>query len=129
MRRSNGFTIIELLVAITLLVAIGGLTLIQKNDLDASRRDQVRKIAVNSFHAGLKLGFYKQNKYYPTSINEKNLPYIDKSLFTDPWGKKVGTPTSDYHYRGLNCEAEKCQKFEVSAKLEKEASYAKSSDS
>ncbi len=128
MRRSNGFTIIELVVAIALLVVIGTLGIIQKNDLDASYRDQTRKTAINSFYFGLEQGFYKQNLFYPTSINEKNLPYIDKVLFSDPKGKKVGTPTSDYHYRGLSCDASKCKKFEVYANLEKEARYKKSSN-
>ncbi len=128
MRRSNGFTVIELLVAIVLLVVIGALVAIQKNDLDASRRDQERKTAVNSFYFGLTQGFYKQNQFYPTSIDEKKLPYIDKALFTDPRGKKIGLPASEYHYRGLDCTAEKCKKFEVHANLEKESRYKKSSD-
>lgn len=128
MRRSNGFTIIELLVAITVLLVIAGLAVIQKNSLEASQRDAMRKTAVNSMYYGLTQGYYRQAKSYPVSINEKNLPYIDKALFTDPEGKKIGTPGSDYHYHGLNCEAQICQKFELSAKLEKEGLYQKSSN-
>lgn len=125
---SSGFTVIELFVAIVILLIIGALAFIQKNDLEASKRDQARKTAVNAFYYGLKQGYFKQHNSYPPTIDEKNLPYIDKALFTDPNNKKVGTPQSDYHYRGLNCQAEACQKFEVSAKLEKEDVYKKSSD-
>lgn len=128
LKYSDGFTIIELFVAITVLVLIGALAIIQKNDLEASQRDQRRKTAVNAFYSGLKNGYHKENNSYPTTIDEKNLPYIDKSLFIDPRGKKIGTLGSDYHYRGLNCEAESCQKFSVSTVMEKEGVYKKSSD-
>jgi prepilin-type N-terminal cleavage/methylation domain-containing protein len=125
---SSGFTIIELIVAIVILLLVGTLTIMQKNDVEASQRDQTRKTAVNAFYYGLKQGYFKQHNAYPPSIDDKKLPYIDKSLFTDPRGKKIGIPKSDYHYRGLNCEADACKKFEVSAKLEKEDIYKKSSD-
>ena len=128
MRRSNGFTVIELFVAIAVLFLVGFLAFIQKTDLEASQRDQKRKTAVNAFYFGLKNGYYKDHKSYPTSINEKNLPYIDTALFVDPHDKKIGNPGSDYHYRGLNCEAQACQKFELSASMEKEGMYRKSSD-
>lgn len=127
-KHSEGFTIIELVIAIAVLLLIGTLAFMQKHDLDASMRDQTRKTAVNAFYYGLTQGYFKQHKAYPATIDEKKLPYIDKNLFTDPHGKKIGMPQSDYHYRGLNCEAEACKKFEISAELEKEALYKKSSD-
>lgn len=115
-------------MAITVLLVIAGLAVVQKNNLEASQRDAVRKTAINSMYYGLTQGYYRQAKSYPVAISEKNLPYIDKALFTDPRGKKIGTPGSDYHYRGLNCDAQACQKFELHTNLEKEGLYQKSSN-
>jgi len=126
-RSSNGFTVIELLVAIAILVLLGMAALWQKNDIDVSSRDQASKTAINAFYYGLTEGYYKQHKSYPTSINAKKLPYIDAKLFTDPSGKKIGAAGSSYHYRPLDCESQACKRFEVSAELEKEADYKKSS--
>jgi hypothetical protein len=111
-------------VAVSLLIITLGV--IQKNDLDASSRDQTRKTAINAFYYGLTQGYYPQHKFYPPSIIAKDLPYIDAALFRDPEGRKIGEPQSDYHYLGLNCDDDHCQKFELSAHLEKESTYRKS---
>lgn len=122
MRRQNGFTIIELLVALTLTVIVGVLIVIQKNDIDASHRDDQRKTAVNALYYGLKEGYYPSAKSYPTSINAKTLPYILPESF-----KTIGDEVYKIRYIGLNCRDGSCQGFDIKVKLEKEAEYTKSS--
>lgn len=128
MKRSLGFTIIELMSALVLVIAIIAVAFATKSNLDASSRDIQRKTAVNAFYYGLKEAYYKQNKAYPTSLNKQNLPYIDPKLFEDPDGHAIGQPQSDYSYQAKDCEDGSCQSFDVSVRLEKEAIYKKSSD-
>jgi len=127
MKRSQGFTVIELITAIAILLLLGAVAILQKNDIDASARDQTRKTAVNAFYYGLKEGYFTQHKSYPPAISKENLPYIDTALFTDPDDKKIGATGSDYHYRPLDCVGSNCKKFVLSADLEKEADYTKKS--
>ncbi len=127
MKRSNGFTIIELFFALVLIAAIGVIAVIEKNNIDSSNRDRERKTAINAIYYGLKEGYFKENKSYPASISSKNLPYVDPNSFKDPSGVLVGKANSDYHYQATNCTGEKCQDFTISAKLEKESDYKKSS--
>lgn len=122
MRKNAGFTVIELLTALVLVIAIFVLAIAQKNDLDASKRDQQRKAGVNAIYYALKNGYYLQNKYYPTSVDAKKLPYIDPASF-----KTIGDDNKyDIHYRGLDCTGENCKRFEIKVELEKEATYQKS---
>lgn len=127
MKRSSGFTVIELASALVLIILLGVLGIVTKNSLDASSRDIQRKTSVNAFYYGLKEGYFKANKSYPATITTKNLPYIDAKLFKDPKGRVVGSPQSDYRYRATDCKDNVCQHFEISADLEKEAQYKKSS--
>ena len=127
MRRNQGFTIIELLFALTLVIILASLVIIQKNNIDASTRDRERKTAINAFYYGLKEGYYKEHKSYPTTLSKENLPYIDPALFKDPQGKVIGQNGSDYHYFAKDCEGNNCTSFELRVKLEKEAEYTKSS--
>lgn len=127
MKRSAGFTVIELMSALVLIVGLGVLAIIAKNNLDASNRDITRKTAVNAFYYGLKEAYFKTNNSYPASLSSQNLPSIDPNLFKDPEGRMIGQPNADYHYQGKNCSGNSCQGFTVSARLEKEATYIRSS--
>ena len=123
MNRTQGFTVIELLVALVLVLIIGTIALVQKNDLDASTRDQKRKISVNAMYYGLKEGYFKQNKSYPSTISKENLLFIDPASFVLVGNDKEYT----IHYKGLNCEANACADFLVTTKLEKESEYKRGS--
>ena len=46
--KRHGFTVVELLVAIVLLVAGGWLFFTEKASIDAVQRDAARKIAINA---------------------------------------------------------------------------------
>lgn len=122
MKRNTGFTIIELVTALTLVCIVGTLIIVQKNDIDTSARDKQRKTALNALYYGLTEGYYKQNKGYPVSIKAETLPYVDPALF-----KTVGDDTNRVRYIGRDCQDGACQGFELRVKLEKEAEYKKAS--
>lgn len=129
MKRSQGFTVIELAAAIVFLTAIGVLFFIQKNNLQIAGRDEQRKIAINTIYYGLEESFYAKNKYYPVSIDEKTLPTVPVELFTDPRGVKLGDSTSNYRYEPLNCTDNKCKGYNLRTTLENEADFAKTNRS
>lgn len=126
MKRSQGFTVIEVIVVVLFLVAATALLLVQKNNLAAAERDDQRKTAINAMYFSLEEAYYEKNGYYPAKIDSKTLRTMDPELFTDPYGTKINEPEADYHYTGLNCDHEKCEGYKLSAELEKEAEYVKS---
>lgn len=125
MKRSAGFTVIEIIVVIVFLGAATVLLLMQKDNLQATQRDNTRKTAINAMYYNLEEVFYEKNGYYPATVDSKTLRAMDPELFTDPDGIKLGEEGSTYTYEGLNCENEKCKAYKLSAALEKEAVYEK----
>jgi|JRYK01.1.fsa_nt_gb type II secretory pathway pseudopilin PulG len=124
MKRNAGFTVIELFSALVVVLVIASLVIVQKNTIDATRRDQDRKTAVNAMYYGLKNAFFLQNNHYPTQINPTVLPYIDPTHF-----KLIGDDKKyKVTYRGLDCKGTTCQRFELRVPLEKEATYIKKSE-
>lgn len=129
MKRAHGFTIIELLVAIVFLAAIGVIFFIQKNNLEIAGRDEQRKVAINTIYYGLEESFFAKNKYYPASIDEKTLTTVPSELFTDPLGFKLGESSSNYRYEPLNCTDQKCKGYSLRTTLENEADFVKTNRS
>jgi type II secretory pathway pseudopilin PulG len=142
-KKQSGFTIIELLVAFVVLVTLAIFFAIQRSDLEVATRDQTRKTAINAMYYNLTEVFYVQNKYYPETISRDNLKAIDPALFTDPDevtldGNKCtytdadDKPANDgncnYHYTPSDCnEKGECQKFKLTADMQAEAVYSKTS--
>ena len=116
---------------------------IQRHELDTATRDQARKVSINAMYYNLTEVFYVQNKYYPETISRDNLKAIDPALFTDPNdftlngnecvhtnsdGKKATDGDCNYRYTPTECnEKGECQKFKLTANMEAEADYTKSS--
>lgn len=129
MKKQSGFTVIELLVFFAILVTLGTVFIIQKNNIDVGNRDYDRKTAINAMYYDLTESFKPQNGHYPSSISSDNLKAMDPNLFTDPDGVKMGDEGSSYHYEALNCDNEgKCKEFKLSADMEREAQYERSSN-
>ena len=126
-KRTQGFTVIEIIFIIIILGIASVLFFVQKNDLAVAARDQQRKTAINAMYYGLEEVFYKANNYYPETINETNLPSVDPALFTDPDGAKIGSSDSNYRYEATNCTDNKCKAYTLRTTLEKEADYVKTS--
>lgn len=125
MKRSPGFTIIELVIVIVFAGFAAGLLIYQKANIEASQRDNARKTAINAMYYNLEEVFYEKNGHYPDSIDSKTLRAMDPKLFIDPNGYKLGEAESNYRYNPIDCEDDKCKGYSLRALLEKEADYLK----
>ena len=126
MNEKKGFTIIEIIIVAVFASLLFILFFIQKANLDAMKRDESRKTAINAMYYALEESFYKDHKYYPETISEENIKVIDPALWTDPSGVNLGDPASSYSYTPANCENGRCKEYVLKAVLEKEDAYIKS---
>lgn len=126
MNKKKGFTIIEIIIVAVFASLLFIFFFIQKANLDAMKRDEDRKTAINAMYYALEESFYKDHKYYPETISEENIKVIDPALFTDPSGVNLGDPASSYSYTPANCENGRCKEYVLKAELEKEDAYIKS---
>ncbi len=128
MKTERGFTVIELLIVIVVLAAASILFFVQKSNVTTAAQDSQRKTSINAMYYSLENVYYKQNSYYPRTIDETVLPSVDPALFTDPEGNKLGTSNSDYTYTATNCnDNNQCKSYTLTAKLKNEADYVKQS--
>lgn len=127
MKRSRGFTIIELLFTAIVLGIASIVFFVQKNNIEIVARDDKKKTAINAMYYSLEEVFYPQSKFYPQSIDEKNVKSMDPTIFTDPDGKKINTEGSAYSYTPTDCTNEKCKSYTLKASLENEDDYTKKS--
>ena len=125
MKRSQGFTVIELVVVIAFLTLTTVVLFVQKGNLDANTRDSQRKAAINAMYYNLEEVFFEKNGYYPSKIDSKTLRAMDPVLFTDPDGIKMGNAEANYRYEATNCNNDQCKSYTLRADLEKEADYIK----
>ena len=126
---SRGFTIIELLFIIVLLTAASVLFFVQKNNLEVASQDETRKTSINAMYYSIEEVYFKNNGYYPRTVDEKVLPSVDPTLFKDPAGVKIGESTSDYRYEAYNCTDDRCKSYTLRASLQNEADYVKTNRS
>ena len=127
MKKQDGFTVIELIFIIALLIGAGILFFIQKNDIEASARDNIRKSRINAIHYGLEEDFYAKNKFYPEKLSKNDIKTIDPDSFKDPYDQEIGTQYSEFRYEPSNCNDHKCKKYTLHSAMEKEAEYTKNS--
>lgn len=127
MKRSDGFTVIEIIVAVVFLGLAVFLVLSQKNTIETAQRDDKRKTAINAMYYNLEEVYYAQKGSYPAKIDSSVLKAMDPALFTDPNGVQTNTAGSDYRYTPANCTNDACKSYTLSSKMEKEADYTKTS--
>ncbi len=125
--KQRGFTVIELLSLILLLVVIGAVFWSQKTNIETAARDDKRKTAINAMYYSLEEVYYPTHKSYPKSLTASTLPSVDSAVFKDPNGKILGKTGSDYRYEGKNCTGEACKSYSLRAKLQNEADFVKTS--
>lgn len=125
MNTKKGFTVIEIVVVACFATLLLILFFVQKSNMDAMRRDEDRKTAINAMYYALEESFYPEHGYYPQFISEDNITVIDPALWTDPSGYNLGDPMSSYSYEAANCKEGKCQEYTLSSTLEKEDTYTK----
>lgn len=128
MKRTSGFTVIELLVAIFIL-SVGAILFFNgQSGARAAAKDTERKTAVNAIYYSLEEVYHKTNGYYPQTVSAKLLPSVDPGLFKDPAGLEINAHGSTLHYQGLDCSVDgHCKAYRLSANLEHEADYVKNS--
>lgn len=127
-RNSRGFTAVELIAAIVVLLAAVGLALWQRNDINAANRDSQRKTSINAIHYSLEELYYPaNNSTYPERLSAETLKGLDPALLSDPSGKKIGESGSTLRYEPRNCASGTCKGYTLRADLEKEADFVKDS--
>lgn len=126
MRKTDGFTVVELIVAIVVLGAIGLIFLSQKNTLEAIHRDKTRKTAINAVYYNLEEVVKPALGGYPSKLDAKQLKAMDSDLLKDPWGKTIGDKESNYRYEATGCGGGAvCSGYTLRADLEREADFVK----
>lgn len=128
-KRTHGFTVVEILFIVLVMGVASVLFFVQKDNVATVARDDQRKTAINAMYYSLEEVFYKNNGYYPASIDETVLPSVDPGLFTDPSDVKLGESDSSYRYEPVDCVDGKCKAYSLRATLENEADFIKTNKS
>lgn len=81
----KGFTIIELLIVIAIIVILAGLVLTNIQGAQAKARDATRLGDINSMFTALE-AFHGDNNYYPQTFNDTTLTGVEDGALTDPRG-------------------------------------------
>lgn len=123
----KAFTTIEALVAIAFLTVAFVLFSIQKAEIQQKMRDQQRKASINAMYFNLKEVYFKKHGAYPETLKPDSLKGVDPAIFSDPKKVLLGDPGADYTYQTSNCNNGQCKNFTLSARLEAEDTYTKSS--
>ena len=137
MKRSSGFTVIEIIVVIVVLFGASLLFFQQKSNIEATARDDKRKSDINTIYHNLEKVYYAKNHAYPSTVDGTTLPAVPDDIFKDPDGVPVNstrtsnlgitTTPSTYSYDPANCRGDVCGSYTLRANLEKEADYVKKS--
>lgn len=127
MQKQSGFTALELIVVILILLSAGVIFLVQKNSLSAGHRDTQRKIAINAIYYNLEEIVYPKLGGYPATLDAKQLTAMDSALLNDPNGIALGEASSDYTYEPSSCSGNICKHYVLRATLEREAPFERKS--
>ena len=114
--RSQGFTIIELLIVIVVIGILAGLVLNAFGNIQERARDTERQNDINTIHTQLEL-YYTENSAYPASLND--LSDLNPEAETAPNAGETYTftPTTN---TGTACTtaAGTCTEYNLNATLE-----------
>lgn len=125
MKYKRGFTVVELLIVITLLGAASIIFFVQKSNVEVAARDATRKTAINAMYYSLEEVYFKEKGNYPRTLSAETVPSVDPTLFNDPSGVALGESSSNYRYEGTDCNEDSCSSYELRTTLENEADYIK----
>ena len=126
-KAKKGFTVLELMLVVLIFGAATVFFFMQKANIDAMRRDEHSRVAINAMYYSLEEVFYPEHGYYPMTISEDNLRAIDPQLFTDPYGFNIGDNASSFRYEPTDCTNDRCQGFTLRAILEREDDFIRQS--
>jgi prepilin-type N-terminal cleavage/methylation domain-containing protein len=128
--KQRGFTVIELLVVLVILIVGAWLFFSEQDNVTAVQRDSARKVAINAMYYSLEEVYYPQHNYYPQHIDSKTLRAMDPALFTDPTDIAIGESDSDYRYDATGCSTDgHCTGYTLRSIMERESDYVKTNRS
>lgn len=125
MKSSRGFTVVELLIVVTVLAVASVVFFMQKSHVEVAARDEARKTSINAMYYSLEEVYYPQHKSYPRTLESSVLPSVDPALFKDPSDIKIGESDSDFRYEPTDCDGDNCKGYTLRTTLENEADYIK----
>ena len=150
-KKSQGFTIVELLIVIVVIGILAALVLNSFNGVQARARDTERRTDINAIATQLEV-YYNDKSGYPTPTDladtawqTANLKGADAAAFVDPKGVMVNGTGSSYAYNNDNGTASTsgcvsptaddgtantgtaCEHFSVTATMEKQSNVTKNS--
>ncbi|HSX27290.1 MAG TPA: prepilin-type N-terminal cleavage/methylation domain-containing protein [Patescibacteria group bacterium] len=140
-KAQKGFTIIELLIVIAIIIILAGLVLNNFQGAQAKARDTQRVTDINNIHSKLE-EYYNENNYYPLTFTSATFPGIDAQSLVDPKGATVTinaavadataanavanpTSTANYKYIPYNCtgaSSDQCSGYVLKTFVEKPSS-------
>lgn len=112
-KRANGFTLIEVLVAATIIALLASVAVSSYTSINRSSRDARRKTDLEQLRAALEM-HRSTVGYYPVALSSLETDYI-VSLPHDP---KLATGWSDYSYVSGSCTGSACYMFCLAADME-----------
>lgn len=143
--RSQGFTIVELLIVIVVIGILAALVVVTYNGIQQKARDTERKTDINALHGQLE-AYQAQNGKYPTLANMNdqgaggfvvtNLKGLDLAAFKDPNGANSNLADAaaanvySYVAAPANCDNGAngdCTQYTLTATLEGGGTYVKQS--
>ncbi len=128
--KQRGFTVIEVLVVLVILIIGAWLFFSEQDNVTAVQRDSARKVAINAMYYNLEEVYYPQHSYYPQHIDSKTLRAMDPALFTDPTDIAIGESDSDYRYDATGCSTDgHCTGYTLRSIMERESDYVKTNRS
>ncbi|HSE29228.1 MAG TPA: prepilin-type N-terminal cleavage/methylation domain-containing protein [Candidatus Saccharimonadales bacterium] len=126
MKNQNGFTALEIIIAIVVIVAAGAFFYFQKRDLVTANLDTQRKTTANTLYHNLEAIYYPTYGFYPEVITLEQFKGLTPSLLTDPAGIPITEATSTLRYEPYGCNVEgKCRGYTLVALLDNEANFVK----
>jgi hypothetical protein len=126
-RTKQGFTAIELVIAICFVGAAVVFFLMQKATIDAYARDDHNKTAINAIYYTLEDVYHYAFGYYPEVLTDETLRGADPQFLVDNAGNFINAVGSNLHYEPENCTDGKCGSYVLRATLEKETDFVKRS--
>jgi prepilin-type N-terminal cleavage/methylation domain-containing protein len=123
-RSEHGFTIIELLIVIVLLLILGSIVALTYSGVQAKNRNGERQTTINAIQGQME-AYYAQYNKYPTLANlndpnwrNKNTKNLDANVLQDPrWNDMIKQCTNTTASRAIaaNQPADNCYSYQVTA--------------
>lgn len=123
-RPEQGFTVIELLIVIVLLLILGSIVALTYSGVQAKNRNGERQTTVNTIQGQME-AYYAQYNKYPTLANlndpawrAKNTKNLDANVLQDPhWNHTVKQCTNTTTGKAIAADqpADNCYSYQVTA--------------